>query len=105
MLTEGLPVPDLQHEYRLTISGVPSKAYSDFDWDEKLVGELDGKVKYLKHRRPGESELDAILREKAREEAFRDRGTDVIRWVIADLWNQQMVPRVAERLRRHGYSW
>ena len=105
MIEAGLPLPELQHEYFLVIKGVPGRAFSDFDWDEKLAGELDGEVKYLKYRRPGESELDAILREKAREEAFRDRGTDVIRWSSDDLWAGRMVGRVVERLRRLGFSW
>lgn len=105
MIEAGLPMPDLQHEYLLIIDGVPQSAFTDFDWDEKLAGELDGTVKYLKYRRPGESELDAILREKRREEALRDRGGDVIRWTTGDLQCGTMVPRVAERLRRLGITW
>ncbi|MFZ2511683.1 MAG: hypothetical protein WAW85_11435 [Gordonia sp. (in: high G+C Gram-positive bacteria)] len=102
LIEAGLPKPDLQHEYVVTIDGVRQRAFTDFDWNEKVSGELDGTVKYLKHRRPGESELDAILREKKREEALRDVGTDPIRWTIDDLWRGRMVGRVAERLRRFG---
>ncbi|GAB3989849.1 hypothetical protein [Nocardioides marmoraquaticus] len=59
----------------------------DFAWPDLGVWlEFDGREKYLKHRRPGESVVDAVLREKRREEAIaRATGWRCIRITWADL--------------------
>jgi hypothetical protein len=72
---------------------------TDWAWPEhELFGEFDGKVKYLRHRREGESVTDAVLREKAREDEIREL-TDFrfIRLVWADLFRGE---HTADRLRR-----
>jgi hypothetical protein len=60
----------------------------DFAWPTLGVFlEFDGKEKYLKHRRPGESVVDAVLREKKREERIcRLTGWRCIRITWADLY-------------------
>lgn len=59
----------------------------DFAWPELGVWlEFDGKEKYLEHRREGESVVDAVLREKRREERVaRLTGWRCIRITWSDL--------------------
>ena len=85
-----IPVPSLQVEYRESTGALIARV--DFDWDGKVVGEFDGRVKYEKYRRPGESVADAVIREKRREDRLREEGLLVIRWVWDDF-------REPERLR------
>jgi hypothetical protein len=80
----GLPTPELQFDVR--DAGGMLIGRSDFAWHGgRLPGEFDGKVKYEKFLRPGESAGDAVFREKQREEAFRATGARVVRWVWADV--------------------
>jgi hypothetical protein len=71
---------------------------TDFAWeDRRLVGEFDGRVKYGRLLRPGQSPGDAVFDEKRREDEIRDEGWGVIRWV----WSELDVPhRFAARIRR-----
>ena len=64
----------------------------DFAWPELGVFlEFDGKEKYLKYRRPGESVVDAVLREKKREERIcRLTGWRCIRITWADLYRPEL---------------
>ena len=63
-------------------------ARTDFAWPElKVFLEFDGKEKYLKFLRDGESVVDAVLREKKREELIcRLTGWRCIRIIWADLY-------------------
>ncbi|MEO7351275.1 MAG: type IV toxin-antitoxin system AbiEi family antitoxin domain-containing protein [Marmoricola sp.] len=63
----------------------------DFAWAAYGVFlEFDGKVKYEKYRREGESVVDTILREKKREETIcRLTGWRCIRIVWADLYKPE----------------
>ncbi len=80
----GLPAPELQYEVRAAgeLIGV-----CDFVWPGAgVIVEFDGKEKYLKHLRPGETPGDAVFREKRREDALRRvTGWTVIRLTWADL--------------------
>lgn len=91
----GLPAPELQYE--VTSEGV-LVGICDFVWpDLGLIVEFDGKGKYLKHLRPGETPGDAVFREKRREDALRRvTGWRVIRLTWADLEHPE---RVAGLLR------
>lgn len=65
----GLPAPQLQYEiyYRGALI-----ATTDFAWPELgLLGEFDGRVKYGRYLRPGETPGDAVFREKQREDLVR----------------------------------
>lgn len=92
-----LPRPELQRE----IFGPDGRLIGriDFDWPEwGLMGEFDGKVKYLRFRRRNESIEQAVLREKRREDDLREAtGRRMIRLVWADLHQPE---RTAARLRR-----
>jgi hypothetical protein len=91
-----LPPSDLQFEVR-TETG-RHVARTDFAWEEhRLVGEFDGRIKYGRLLTPGQDPGVAVFEEKLREDAVRDEGWSVVRWVWADL---QRPDRLAARVRR-----
>lgn len=76
---------------------------TDWAWPKyKCLGEFDGKEKYLRLRRPGESLTDTILREKKREDLLRElTGWSFIRLVWSDLFvGEQTAARVLAALAR-----
>jgi len=62
-----------------------------------VIGEFDGRVKYSKYLRPGQSASDAVVAEKKREDALRSHGWIVVRWTWADLEHPE---RLVEKLKR-----
>jgi hypothetical protein len=93
---DGLPPPELQFEVYGDLGVLVGR--SDFGWPKmRTLGEFDGKQKYLRLRRKGETLEDFLMREKLREDALRDLGWQVVRWIWADLFRRQVV---ADRLRR-----
>jgi predicted transcriptional regulator of viral defense system len=75
----GLPTPVLQWPVHgrngLWIADV------DFGWPGmRTVGEFDGKIKYGRLLRPGQSAGDAVYAEKVREDALRAENLGVVRW-------------------------
>jgi hypothetical protein len=96
-----VPVPSLQTEFRDSSGNLIARV--DFDWDGKVVGEFDGLVKYTKHRRPGESISDVVIREKLREDRLRDEGVAVVRWVWDDFKHPEALrARIRRALARAG---
>jgi hypothetical protein len=86
----------LQFEVRSPVGTVIGR--TDFAWEEHgLVGEFDGRIKYGRLLRPGQEPGDAVFEEKRREDAIRDEGWGVVRWVWADLARPD---RLAARVRR-----
>ena len=85
----GLPKPKPQLEIFDRWGGIVARV--DFAWPEYGVFlEFDGKNKYEKLRKPGESVLDVVLREKKREELIcRLTGWRCIRIVWADLYRPE----------------
>jgi hypothetical protein len=73
--------------------------YVDFAWPELGVFlEFDGKEKYTRHLRPGETPADAVFREKRREDRIRElTGWRCIRLTWADLERPE---HTAARIRR-----
>ena len=85
----GVPMPELQHPV-LDADG-RLIGICDFYWkDDHHVGEFDGKVKYGRLLRPGESPGDAVFREKRREDRIRARLLGMSRWVFADMSATQL---------------
>ncbi|MBC9731689.1 type IV toxin-antitoxin system AbiEi family antitoxin domain-containing protein [Nocardioides marmotae] len=80
-----VPKPVLQHEVKDGTGRVVARL--DFAWPELGVWvEFDGRSKYEKHRRPGESIADAVVREKNREDLVRRlTGWRCIRITWSDL--------------------
>ena len=80
-------------------------ARTDFAWEEHgLLGEFDGRVKYGRLLRPGQRPGDAVFEEKRREDAVREEGWGVTRWVWTDLAAGHVlaarVRRAQQRIRR-----
>lgn len=79
-----LPMPDLQ--VAVYADGGYFLGRGDFGYrEEKVLGEFDGRVKYGRLLRPGQSAGEAVFEEKRREDAIRDVGWRVARWTWADL--------------------
>jgi hypothetical protein len=77
-----LPKPVLQWE----VPGRRQLGRCDFGWPElRTVGEFDGWIKYGRLLRRGQDPGDAIVAEKRRDDALRDAGFRVVRWVWDDL--------------------
>lgn len=93
---QHLPAPEPQVEIA-DADGVV-RARVDFAWPERGVFvEVDGRVKYEKLLRPGESVVDVVLREKKREELVcRLTGWRCLRVDWADLEHPE---RTARRIR------
>jgi len=91
-----LPQPELQAEIRDEFGTL--LGYVDFRWPRHgVVGEYDGKVKYTKLLRPGESAEDVVFREKQREDKIRAAtGHLFFRMVASDLHHRE---RTAAKLR------
>jgi hypothetical protein len=82
----GLPMPDLQYE---VVDGAGHLiGTTDFAWPEhRLLGEFDGKVKYGRYLRDGETPGDAVFREKRREERICEQlGWRMVRIIWSDLY-------------------
>jgi hypothetical protein len=99
-----LPMPVPQYEVRNRGGRVIARV--DFAWPAfNAFGEFDGKLKYLRHRRPGESIEEAVLREKRREELVCGlTGWRCIRFVWADFYTPE---RTASRIQAtlSGVPW
>jgi hypothetical protein len=85
----GVPAPKTGHE--VFDSSGHLIARLDFAWPELGVFlEFDGKEKYAKYLRPGETVVDAVLREKKREERIcRLTGWRCIRITWANLFRPE----------------
>jgi hypothetical protein len=104
MWCHGVPQPDPQFEIRDASGRLIARL--DFAWpDRKTFMEFDGKDKYLRLRRPGESVADAVLREKAREQLICGlTGWRCIRIVWADLYRaERTIARINATLA--GAPW
>lgn len=79
-----LPAPDLQVKV-VDRDGV-LLGIADFGWHRpKVLGEFDGKEKYGRLLKPGQSIQDAVMREKDREDAMREAtGYSFLRWTWHD---------------------
>ncbi|SEQ34745.1 type IV toxin-antitoxin system AbiEi family antitoxin domain-containing protein [Microlunatus flavus] len=66
----GLPAPELQHEVWDERGELVARL--DFWWEDfGHAAEFDGRIKYDKLLRPGETAVDVVLREKRREDEVR----------------------------------
>lgn len=94
--SQGLPVPEPQ--FIVPDQGTGEVFRLDFAWPQHGVWlEFDGKEKYVKYLREGETVADAVLREKRREDRVRElTGWRCIRITWADLFFPE---RTAARIR------
>ncbi|MFC6358104.1 type IV toxin-antitoxin system AbiEi family antitoxin domain-containing protein [Luteococcus peritonei] len=84
----------------------------DFWWEEGVVGEFDGRLKYRASARPGVSPEEVLWQEKLREDRLRRLGLVVVRWTWDELLHQPevVVARVRQalaeaRTRRPSVAW
>ncbi len=87
MIRAGIPMPELQVEYREDDGEVFARV--DFDWGGRVVGEFDGLVKY--------GDATDVVAEKRREDKLRALGIIVVRWTWNDLRNPE---QFVAKLRR-----
>jgi len=93
---QGLPAPVPQ--WVVLDARGRAVARLDFAWPERRTWlEFDGKEKYQKFPRPGESVTDVVLREKRREEMLRE----VTGWrcIRITWWDLEHPGRTAARIR------
>lgn len=94
----GFPPPMLQQPFsdRKGLIGIV-----DFWWPHcKLVGEFDGRGKYLRDEyTQGRTTAEIVMAEKAREDRLRALGLSVARW---DWPTALSLPRLEEKLREGG---
>lgn len=98
----GVPSPELQFEVRDAEGMLVGT--TDFAWpDDGLLGEFDGKVKYGRLLRAGESPADAVFREKVREDRLREAlQWGMVRLVWADLHRPAATAARIRRLLRQA---
>jgi hypothetical protein len=102
---DGLPAPALQQEILDSNGEVIARV--DFLWKaQRTVGEFDGKVKYGRLLKPGQSVEQVLFEEKVREDLIRDCGLQVARWIWRDLHRpgviRDRVLRAFARTARRG---
>ena len=92
----GLPAPTLQYEVFTPTGELVGRC--DYAWEEhQTLAEFDGLIKYGRLLKPGETSSDVIVAEKIREDALRDLGWQVVRWIWDDLARPALI---ADRLHR-----
>jgi hypothetical protein len=70
---EGLPAPELQQDRYDEDGRIVARV--DFYWEkQRTIGEFDGKIKYGRLLKRGQSIEDVVFAEKVREDALRDLG-------------------------------
>jgi hypothetical protein len=90
MHQDGLPAPDLQQDIFDDMGNLLARV--DFLWKEqRTIGEFDGKIKYGRLLKAGQSVEDVIFAEKVREDALRDLGWQIVRWLWADLYRPGVI--------------
>jgi hypothetical protein len=88
----GIALPELQPD----IFGPDGEwlARPDFCWRERgVIGEFDGRAKFLANLRPGQRPEDVLIAEKIREDALRAAGWWIVRWMWVDLADPAKVLR------------
>lgn len=95
MIREQLPIPDCQ----ATLYSAAGKRLGRVDFlfpEHGVVGEFDGRSKYGRLVPDGQVPADVVWAEKLREDAIRNAGWEVVRWV----WDELATPSlVVERIR------
>jgi hypothetical protein len=101
---DGVPAPELQQEIYDGDGKLVARV--DFYWEEqRTIGEFDGKIKYGRLLKPGQSLEDVIFAEKVREDALRDLGWHIVRWLWADLYRPGVIrDRVLRAFARSSSS-
>ena len=104
MWTQHLPEPQLQ--FKVYDEDGSLVGITDFAWPEfGLLGEFDGKIKYGRLLKEGETASDAVVREKEREDRIREvTRWLMIRYVWRDLYQPEATAARTRRLMRDSES-
>ena len=91
----GIPAPELQHKVVDSFGEV--LGWTDFYWDAfALLGEFDGRIKYERLLREGETASAAVVREKTREDQMRSTECGMTRFV----WSEVQPGRATRRMAK-----
>jgi hypothetical protein len=91
----GIPAPTLQHEVVDHTGHLIGRA--DFYWEQfRLLGEFDGRVKYERLLKKGETSTDAVVREKRREDDMRATSCGMSRFVWSEVQPGSCARRMAK---------
>ena len=94
----GIPCPTPQHDVLDASGRLIGRA--DFYWEEaRLLGEFDGRIKYERLLRKGQSSSDAVVREKRREDAMRSTSRGMTRFTWSEVQPDVAYRRMAELAR------
>lgn len=116
VVSGGLPVPELQVDIRDDADRLVGRV--DFLFrEQRTIGEFDGRDKYGRSSSsdpraadprldPGRSDDpgERVWREKLREDALRNLGFEVVRFVWAELWTPAVIIERFERAFRRAAS-
>lgn len=95
----GIPEPELQHDV-LDATG-RRLGRTDFWWKEfRHLGEFDGKIKYGRLLKEGQSPTDAVVGEKRREDAMRSTQHGMSRFA----WSEVQPGSAARRMAQLAYE-
>jgi hypothetical protein len=92
-----IPLPRLQHEFRLADGTFLAR--SDFDWKARVIGEFDGRAKYTLNGRDPD---DAWHAERERHNRLERHGFKVVRWDYKILHNRKVFRAVLRDGLRAG---
>lgn len=100
--SRGVPTPEPQFEVCDSRGRLIGRA--DFGWrEQRTLGEFDGKMKYGRLLKPGQRLQDVLVAEKHREDALRDAGWQVVRWIWSELYRpDELLERLDRAFARGG---
>jgi len=94
----GIPSPDLQHDVHDDSGRLLGR--TDFWWEGfRHLGEFDGKIKYGRLLKEGETPSDAVVREKRREDARRGTRCGMSRFAWFEIQPGSTGRRMAQLVR------
>ncbi len=99
----GVATPTLQYE----VFGLDGRLVgrSDFAWPEfRTLGEFDGRIKYGRLLNDGQTAGVVIVDEKRSEDALRELGWQIVRWLWEDLRHPQVLRERLERAFARGLA-
>ncbi len=95
----GIPGPTLQHDVFDATGRLIGR--SDFYWEAcRLLGEFDGRIKYERLVRRGETATGAVVREKGREDRMRSTACGMARFV----WSEVQPGDAARRMGQLAFE-
>jgi hypothetical protein len=109
MMRAGLQAPELQIEVHDRLGNFLGRTDLGYPEDSAVI-EFDGKVKYQKLLKRGQSAADVVIAEKQREEEMRGVGTSMLRVIWSELGHPDWLvarinenPMAGEDLAQGGY--